>query len=154
MPSTHDGNPPTSDLLAQIAEAFPPELLESATLADSAGMWDSYTEAKAFEAGSQGKPWDTLGSEFVQFHFNALGYMNPTAFAAVIPAYLAALVRGDIENQLPVLVLSQLTRKKGWVERFDARVGRLTERQRAVVVRVLETLAKGDRFSHYNMEIN
>ena len=154
MPSTHDESPTKSDLLTQIAEAFPPEPLQSTTLADSTGMWDSYTEARAFEAGTQGKPWDTLGSDFVQFHFNALGYMNPSAFAAVVPAYLAALVRGDTENQLPVLVLSQLTRKEGWEERFDARVGQLTKQQRVVIGRVLEALRRGGRFAHYRLEIN
>src|SRR5229473_4474488 len=154
MPSTHHRNPTVPELLAQVVEAFPPQPLKSATFADASGMWDSYTENKAFGAGSEGRSWDMLGSEFVQFHFNALGYMNPNAFAAVIPAYLAALVKGDTQNQLPVLVLSQLTRKENWLERFDARVARLSERQRVVIARVLEALAQSDRFSHYNAETN
>jgi hypothetical protein len=109
------------DLQAQLVEAFPPTPLEPATFSESA-LWDSYVRREAFEADSQGRSWDMLGSEFVQFHMSALGHMNPDAFAAVIPAYLAAPVRGDTQNEMPLFVFSQLTRKEDWISRFDARV--------------------------------
>jgi hypothetical protein len=152
--STYYEDQTMPDLQAQLVEAFPPTPLEPATFSESA-TWDSYVRREAFEADIQGgRSWDMLGSEFVQFHMSALGHMNPDAFASVIPAYLAALVRGDTENELPAFVFSQLTRREDWIRRFDARVARLTEQQCIVIARVLEALAKGDRFPQYKAKIS
>lgn len=78
--------------------------------------------------------------------------MNPDAFIAVLPAYLVVL--GESENELPALVLGELTRKEGFRDAFDARIGRMTVQQRSVISRLLERLAYTEPFSrHYGSEI-
>lgn len=135
----------SSELLAAIFKAFPPHALESAVFADASVMWGSYIKDKAFEAGIQGQSWDTLPPGFAESHFLALGFMNPDAFVAIVPAYLTSLVEGT-QNEFPTFVLGELTRKEEWKEQFDARVTRLTAQQQAVIALVLDVLAKSDRF--------
>ena len=137
----------------ELRDAFPPRSLEPELLADSTGLWTTYPDRRAFEAGCQGRSWDELAPEFVEEHDDALRWMNQPAFAAFLPAYLASLLRGDTSNALPAMVLLQLTRREGWEETFDARAAQLTSTHRAAIVRVLEALAHGERFSHYRQEI-
>ncbi len=95
-----------------------------------------------------------FGTTFVEGHFAALRYMPPDAFVAFLPAYLAALVEGGTENELPALVFSQLTRRAGWEEKFDSRASLLDKSQRQAIVRMLEELERGERFSHYRSGIS
>ncbi len=143
-----------SDLQRALLDAFPPRSLERALLGDSTGFWNTYIYAESFESGCPGKSWDQLTPEFVEFHHGALRWMNERVFAALVPAYLASLLRGDTQNELPDSVLRQLTRREEWEDEFDRRAAQLTEAQRAVIARVLEELARGERFDHYRPEIN
>lgn len=143
-----------TDLFAELIEAFPPRPLDPGLLADPIGIWTTYIHDQEFEAEIPGHTWNTLSPAFVEYHCDALGWMTPGAFAAVLPAYLASLLRGDTENELPALVFLQLTRRPGWEEKFDTRVAELTGQQCMVTKDVLEALAKGDRFSHYRTKID
>lgn len=141
------------NFLAELRNVFPAQPLTSALLADATGLWDSYGEAASFEARLKGQSWEMLGKSFTESHFAALRYMPPVAFAAFVPAYLETLLEGETENEFSPLVLSQLTRKEMWKEKFDSRVSQLSELQRETIARVLEWLAQGTRYPHYRSEI-
>jgi len=138
--------------MVELTEAFPPRDLDAAAFARSNTAWDAYTKAEAFDVGSQGRTWDELGSEFVDAHGGALFFLDPGAFVAVLPAYLAALLRGDTESEVSAFVFSQLTRAPR-PEKFDARNNLLAEPQRSAVAHVLEALTDSDHWSRYRTEI-
>ena len=140
-----------SNPVAALASAFPSFPLEPAALGHR-GMWDppdTYVDEATFEAGCRGRAWDALDSAFVDEHGGALFYVSPEAFAALVPAYLAALVKGDTEGQVPGLVAHQLTRREGWESTFDARLAELDVAQRRAIARVLDELANSPRWTHY-----
>lgn len=139
-------------LVATIAEAFPELVLSSKMFIDPTDLWTAYPDHKEFEAEMNGLTWKTMPPDLVELHAGALRFMNPDAFVATLPAYLTALVRGT-QNELPVLVLSQLTRQPGYFEKFDARLVPMTVLQRAAVTRVLEALSSTDRFRRFYPEV-
>lgn len=143
--------PTVKELRADIADAFPAITLHPATF--TAGkLWSAYPNDRSFEQATDGRAWNELSQEVVEAHAAALGYMNPDAFVAVLPAYL--LVLEDTEKELPVFVLDKLTRKDDFRDAFDARVARMTAPQRLVVARVLERLSNNRRFAeHYSPEL-
>jgi hypothetical protein len=143
-----------ADLQQQIADAFPPTKLVASTFAGPHDVWTSYPERNEFEAATDGRTWGDLDGAFVEAHFMALGWMTPSLFAALLPAYLLALVEGQSQNELPDFVLSQLTRREGHEAAYDARVAQLTEQQRAAVAAVLETLPATSRWSHYRAQFD
>lgn len=143
-----------NELIAVLSEAFPPEPMSDPAMFErsAAPMWGGYLDAEAFESHVMGRSWDMLDSKFLEFHHDALAYLGADAFAAVLPAYLVALIRGEALNMLPLFLLNSLRRRTdpAWhPDIFDARVARLSEPQRAAVVHVLEVLARSDRHSHY-----
>lgn len=144
------------ELLAAIAEAFPAAPLGQDTFEDSLGMWGGYLDAVAFESGALGRTWQELEPSFLEFHHDVMAYAGPETFAAVLPAYLAALVRKDeVSSGLPQFLLGALIRDERPRRQaiFDARMARLTERQRAVVARVLDALSRSARHEYYAAEI-
>lgn len=143
-----------SNLQRELLEQFPPRPLERSLLEDPTGFWNTYIHVESFESGCSGMSWSQLTPEFIEFHHGALRWMNERAFAALVPAYLASLLRGDTQNELPDSILRQLTRREGWEDEFDGRAAQLTEAQRGVIARALEELARGERFAHYRPEIN
>jgi hypothetical protein len=143
--------PIAKELSADIIDAFPPVKLHPATFT-ATKLWSAYTNDHSFEAATDGRAWNELSREVVEAHAAALGYMNPDAFIAVLPAYLVVL--GESENELPAFVLGELTRKDDFRDAFDARTARMTAQQRSVIARLLERLASTEPFSkHYGSEI-
>ena len=139
--------PTVKELRADIAAAFPAIKLHPLTFTASK-LWSAYANDHSFEQATDGHAWNELSQEVVEAHDAALGYMNPDAFIAVLPAYLLALE--DTEKELPVFVLDELTRKDDFRDAFDARLARMTTQQRAVIGRVLERLSSNKRFAeHY-----
>lgn len=136
-------------LHSELLAAFPPQSLTPAILTDPRGLWECYQNAAAFEADLQGRSWDQLGTDFTEPHFLATSFMTPVAFAAFLPAYLATLLRGDTENELPEFTFYRLTRKASREDEFDARAARFNDAQRIAIVHVLESLARGTRFPHF-----
>lgn len=136
-------------LLAELIAAFPPRPLTPALLADAHGLWECYPRAEMFAADLNGRSWHQLGTDFTEPYFLAPSFMTPEAFAAFLPAYLATLLRGDTENELPEFTFYRLTRKTGWEDEFDARAARFNDAQRLAIVHVLESLARGTRFPHF-----
>ncbi len=139
-------------LLTDLAAAFPRRPFDASTFARANGSWDAYTKAESFDADSQGRSWDMLGSAFVDAHGGALFFLNPDAFVAILPAYLAALLRGDTESEVAAFVLSQLTREAR-PEKFDTRLALLSRDQRIMVARILSALGETDPWSRYRPEI-
>ena len=136
---------------ADIASAFPAVTLHPATFT-SANLWSAYTNDKSFEHATDGRTWRELSLDVVEAHAAALGYMNPDAFIAVLPAYLVALANAD--NELPAFVLGELTRKHDFRDAFDARVERMTPPQRSAVARLLAHLATTTPFAdHYGAQL-
>jgi hypothetical protein len=125
-------------------------LYRPSAFAADAGAWGGYLDAKAFKAHIKGRTWDQLSSAFLEFHHDAPMYMGPQAFSMVLPAYLAALVRGGKRlHMLPEYFIADLTRSKTKWKRaqFDARVDCLTRSQKAAVAAVLEGLASLPSYS-------
>jgi hypothetical protein len=133
----------SSELFEEIAEAFPPTILEDALFASPGGLWDVYANF-GFDA-AYGKTWSSLDPRFVEKHGSALAFMAPEGFVATIPAYLVALIRGT-QNEMPVLVLGQLWARPGFKQEFEVRLAHLTANQRSVIARVMCALAESDRF--------
>lgn len=142
------------DLLTELKRAFQPRPLTPDLLADPTGVWDAYGESGSFAAALDGRSWDELGPTFVEDHFAALRYMTPEAFVAFVPAYLAGLLDAGSETQLPAFVFTQLKRREQWKEEFDSRAAHFDQFQRAMIVSVLESLERGERFSHYRSDIS
>lgn len=138
------------ELLAEISEAFPPRVLEEWMFGDKQGLWGVYADA-AFAAGAYGRAWNSLELAFLEEHGGALRYMNKEAFVAILPAYLGALLH-QTQNEMPALVLSQLTPEADREMRFAARVDCLSPRQRRVVARVIQGLAATDRYQRFYRE--
>jgi hypothetical protein len=145
--------PTMSELLNELTIAFPPQPLTPDLFVDPSGLWATYDDGGQFEAGSRQRTWNELAPAFVEQNCGALRYMKPKTFAAFVPAYLASLVRGDTQNELPELVLTQLTREQGWEHKFDERAVLLTDQQRITIANVLDALAHGERFEHLRREI-
>jgi hypothetical protein len=143
-----------TNLKQQIAAAFPMTKLSASSYADPHGMWRTYPDCDAFEAGTDGRTWADLDGAFVEEHFMALPWMKPAAFASLLPAYLTALVDGKSQNELPDLLLRQLTRREGREAEFDARIAKLDANQRAAVTSVLTDLPATERWSHYRSEFD
>jgi len=140
--------------LSKVVAAFPSHPFAPELFSRADETWTAYFDHENFEAEVAGQSWDALTPRFVEAHARALRYMPPAAFARFLPAYIAALLRGESENELPELVLLQLTRRPGWESKFDGRMALLTPLQRALVVQVLEALAQGDRFPHFRDRID
>ncbi|MEO6775054.1 MAG: DUF6714 family protein [Kofleriaceae bacterium] len=142
---------PTRALYAELAAAFPAVKLHPTTFT-AAKLWGAYTNDRSFEQATDGRAWSELSREVVEAHSAALGYMNPDAFIAVLPAYLVVL--GDAGNELPAFVLGELTRKEDFRDVFDARVAQMTTQQRSVIAVLLEQLANTQPFAqHYGAEL-
>ena len=142
----------TDCLVAELTSVFFPTPFDAAAFARANGSWDAYTKAEAFDVGSQGKAWDALGSDFVDAHGGALFFLAADAFVAILPAYLAALLRGETDSEMSAFVFSQLTRTPR-SDKFDARYALLSGRQKAAIARVLEVLAQRDHGSRYRSQI-
>jgi hypothetical protein len=139
------------NLDAELADAFPAVKLSPAVFT-AAKLWSAYTNDRSFEKATDGRAWNELSREVVEAHAAALGYMDPDTFIALLPAYL--LVLEESENELPPLVLGELTRKDEFAGAFDARTARMTTQQRSVVARVLARLANTEQFArNYASEV-
>lgn len=148
-----DPEDPVARSLAELAQVFPLRELDAVAFARSNEIWDAYPNAAEFDAESRGRTWEQLGAEFVDAHGGALYFLDPEAFVAVLPAYLAALLRDEIESQASAAVFSQLTREPR-PEKFDARIALLSESQRAAVAHALATLAGAKAWSLYHAKIS
>ena len=150
MPNTDQAT--TDRLIAELTSVFFPTPFDAAAFARANGSWDAYTKAEAFDVGSQGRAWDALGSDFVDAHGGALFFLAADAFVAILPAYLAALLRGEADSEMSAFVFSQLTRTPR-PDKFDARHALLSGPQKAAIAHVLEALAQSDHWSRYRPEI-
>ncbi|HEU0034411.1 MAG TPA: DUF6714 family protein [Kofleriaceae bacterium] len=105
----------------------------------------TYFEVEPFTAAVAGKPWDELDRSYLATRWDALGFLNPAALAAVLPAYLVEMLDHPYSN-LPGMVASVLTRpskaRKGLgMARFTALVEALDESQRIAVASALQQFA-------------
>lgn len=127
--------------LDELQAAFPPRPLDVQSAFAEWGV--SYTDGTAFKAGAQGKRWDELAPEFLEFHHDAPLFLGWPAIGDVLPAYLAAALRRERETgMLPDFLLSALTRGiDSNTARFDAQFGPLAPAQRQAIRRALEAWA-------------
>ena len=136
----------TETAIRDLGTAFPPHSLDTATVFAEWG--GSYTDATSFKTGAQGKRWSDLTPTFLEFHHDAMLFLGPAAVVELIPAYLAAALRGGPElDMLPNFVLSVLTRDAEH-DRFDARFGQLSNEQRQAIAHALETWEAALEGSH------
>ncbi len=136
----------------ELIDIFPPKPFDVADFADSSHRWQRYPEASAFETGCIGQPWTDLPTAFVESHEEALRWLAPRAFVAILPACMMVLLRGDVEQPslLARSVFMHLTRRNRWARQFDARVRLLNGQQRHLLVRIMEELMRRHRdFSPY-----
>ena len=112
---------------------------------DAFAQWGvTYLDVESYVAGSRGQLWHALPGSFLEYHDDALSFLGPVAFAAILPAYLDALLDDElILGSIPFAILPALSRPKSgsdaalWRQRFDARMDHLDADQRRLVVRVL-----------------
>jgi hypothetical protein len=128
----------------QVIQAFPPQPITVADFDDPTGYWRHYPLAETFEQGCLGHDWRALQSALVETHEDALAWLSPAGFVAVLPAYLIALLRGNVEapSLLARSVFMHLARRSRWAKQFDARVRLLDGLQRRLLVGILEELVQ------------
>lgn len=116
--------------------------------------WSGYLDYESFEARVTGSVWLDLDDQFLEFHHDALAYLDPEDFARLFPAYFRAWLRNsDALDMLPQYMVSALTRVAPDGEMFDARFGAMTEPQRQLVARAVQHLASQDAYSYYAAEL-
>jgi hypothetical protein len=126
-----------ADVITEITQAFPAPPLEP----EDAFEGNVYLDAARFKAESRGKPWTGLDVAFLEFHHDAISFLAPAAYAAYLPAYLAATVAPDERvDVMPVSLLRTLTRSADSRSTFDARLDQLSPSQQLAVARALEHL--------------
>jgi hypothetical protein len=102
--------------------AFPPQPLDPDRARDEWHVGTIHTTG--FMDAVRGKPW----------------VLGPNALVAVLPAFLAAMLRRAPElHMVPTFLLGTLTREPATAQRFDARLGPLTLEQRRAIARALAT---------------
>jgi len=137
--------------LDELRTAFPPRTLDTEGVFAEWGV--SYTDGTSYKAEAHGKRWDELSPRFLEFHHDALLFLGPAAVADVIPAYLAAVLRGAPElDMLPRFLIDVITRGADG-ERFDARFGRLPPAQRQAITHALEAWEGSLEDSHRRRSI-
>ena len=138
-----------SGLQDELVAAFPPQPIPESLFDDPRGSFvTTYPDDTVFIAGVRDRAWNELTSAFVVEHGGAPSFMTPAMFVALIPAYLAALLRDDIETWMPENVLRTLTRQHEWDPEFDGRMELLTPLQRSTIARVLDALLASDRYDY------
>lgn len=132
--------------LDELLTAFPPQPIETERMFERWGV--GYGNSQAFRTDARGKRWDELPVSFLEFHHDALLFMNPGAVSDVIPAYLAAALRRDPGlDMLPAFLLSVLNRSVER-ERFDERFEHLLPAKRQAITHALEAWAAALEGSH------
>lgn len=144
-----------SELQQELVAVFPPRPLPESLFEDPHGSFvTTYSDDVAFMDGVRDRAWNELSPAFVEEHGGAPSFMTPTMFVALIPAYLACLLRGDTKSWEPQQILSQLTRKQHeWDPEFDGRKELMTPEQRAAIAHVLDALLAGDRYDYIHDRI-
>jgi hypothetical protein len=122
----------------ELRTAFPPHPLDVQSAFEDWGV--TYIDGARFKTEAHGKRWDELSPRFLEFHHDALLFLEPSVLTEVIPAYLATALRRDQElDMLPRFLISVLMRGDDKDrERFEARFGPLPPAQRQAIAHALE----------------
>jgi hypothetical protein len=146
------------DLLNALRDNFTSRSLSRLYEADDGlGMWPGYLDYKELEDGIRGRDWTELTPEFLENHHEALCFFQAEAYAALLPAYLNALIENsDSLCHLPPFLLTSLTRREDerFLRRFDDRVNLLTDEQAVLVGQILRVLSSSPSHNEYKEEID
>jgi hypothetical protein len=134
MPSTRAKN------LERLKVAFPSEEIPSEGAFTQWGA--TYLDRKPYMDRLHGKSWDQLDSEYMVRRSDALGFLNTSHLAAVLPLYLRALVEVGPSSPAAGVLTLVLTKPSAdseglGLKRFSALVQALTSEQRTAVAYVL-----------------
>lgn len=135
-------------VVEQIRAAFPPQPL----VAEGAfAPWgNGYLDATRYAARLEGATWDRLDRELLVGRSDALGFLGTSHLAAVLPAYLTAMVQDGVWSPASGMLTIILTRPAPGTDaglgaaRFDALFEALTPGQRHAVAAALGVLADTD----------
>lgn len=121
---------------------FPAVALDLVDPVDPFAEWGgTYLDAARFRDGIRDRTWEDLPARFLEYHHDAVFFLGPAAFAALLPAYLvAAIERAPELDALPSFLVAALTRTSTEPARFDARAAALSAPQRAAVACALAEL--------------
>lgn len=126
--------------IAELRAAFPPHPLDVQSAFEEWGR--TYNDGARFKTEAHGKRWDELPPQFLEFHHDALLFLEPAVLAQVVPAYLATALRRDPElDMLPRFLIGVLTRSEdndNERDRFDARFGGLPAAQQEAIAHALQ----------------
>ena len=131
-----------ADLLAAIADAFPPHPLDPS---QAKRAWaGGYLDVVAFREGLVGRRWDELDRVFMEFHGETIHFLKPPVFAELLPAYLVTVLRHEAQlDMLPTFLLSALTPPMDGSDlqpNYAVNMASLTPGQQQVVARALDWL--------------
>lgn len=132
------------ELRAALIETFPARPLVRELLQEPSSRWQNYDRGDAAVVQLEGRVWTALDRSFIEAFPELLIFAGNECFGAVLPAYLVYLLELDGYGEPLYAIANQLTRKDDDpVDQriFDARVAAMSERQRAIVTKIVEHLA-------------
>ena len=133
----------SDNLEATLARAFPAEMIYRAVIDEPTANWTVYDDRENL-AAFENKTWQDLPADLLERHPTLPVYAGDALFHATLPGYLCILLHErEVFNDLPFQIASQLTRKDypEFHPKFDRRMARFTQAQRAAVRDVLAHLA-------------
>lgn len=146
--------PTLPQVVASIRGAFPPHPLDPTEPEEA---WaDTYLDVVKFRAGLQGKRWDELDLKFMEFHGETIHYLQPPAYAELLPAFLVTVIEHEERlDMLPTFLLSALTPPLAFptrLQQYRLNLASLAGSQQKAVITALAYLAKGARYEDTQKE--
>ena len=127
-----------------LESAFPAVAIDRAMIDEPTSLWDDY-ERRPDLAAIEGKTWRDIDAEWLWNNGALLVYAGDELWRAILPAYLARLLRGfDRVDSMPWHVARTLERKPERARTFDRRIAPFSAAQRSAIRDVLALLSTVD----------